>query len=188
MADTAKDKLKDLTEKQKAFCREYVFDWNGTRAYKVAYPDAKYAGAQASASRMLKKKSINEYIASIYPEHDQRKNDKRKEEDEYVKTHDIGYIYIINIKGTNFYKIGRSMNGGASRLKSMQTGMPYDLILIKNIKCENQCDVERGLHKQFKKYLVRGEWFELDIDLLNFVISAVENKRVSKVQYEIIYN
>jgi phage terminase small subunit len=26
----------ELTEKQKIFCREYIFDWNGTRAAKVA--------------------------------------------------------------------------------------------------------------------------------------------------------
>ena len=36
--ETKKEKnlLKPLTEKQKAFCREYVIDWNASRAYKAA--------------------------------------------------------------------------------------------------------------------------------------------------------
>jgi phage terminase small subunit len=55
-----------LTEKQKAFCREYIYDWNATRAYKAVYPDAKSdAGARASSSDLLTNPNINDYIEFI---------------------------------------------------------------------------------------------------------------------------
>ena len=56
----------ELTEKQKAFCREYIFDWNATRAYLNAYPDVKDADvAKASASRLLTNVNVKAYIDEI---------------------------------------------------------------------------------------------------------------------------
>lgn len=40
----------ELTERNKIFCREYVFDWNATRSYKIAYPDIKDNNVAAAAS------------------------------------------------------------------------------------------------------------------------------------------
>ena len=58
--------MAELTEKQKIFCREYIYDWNGTRAYKVAYPDVKKEeSAKAAASRLLTNVNISEYIELI---------------------------------------------------------------------------------------------------------------------------
>lgn len=55
----------ELNENHKAFCREYVFDWNGTRAYQVAYPKCKEDVARANASRLLTKANIKAYIEEI---------------------------------------------------------------------------------------------------------------------------
>lgn len=58
--------MSELTEKQKIFCREYIYDWNGTRAYKAAYPDVKKEeSAKAAASRLLANVNISEYIELI---------------------------------------------------------------------------------------------------------------------------
>ena len=55
-----------LTEKQKAFCREYVIDWNATRSYLAAYPSVKSeSAARACASRLLTKANIQEYCELI---------------------------------------------------------------------------------------------------------------------------
>lgn len=57
---------KELNEKQKIFCREYIFDWNQTRAYLKAYPDCKeYHSAGVSAHKLLKITKISEYITKI---------------------------------------------------------------------------------------------------------------------------
>lgn len=57
--------LKKLTEKQKAFCREYIYDWNGSRSYKVAYPKANDLTARVEASKFLTKPNIKAYCEDI---------------------------------------------------------------------------------------------------------------------------
>ena len=59
--ETIKEVFK-LTMPQKKFCEEYIFDWNGSRAYKVAYPKTTDASARVLASGLLTKVNINEYI------------------------------------------------------------------------------------------------------------------------------
>lgn len=56
----------DLTYKQKRFCEEYILDWNGSRAYKVAYPNIKNdETARAGASRLLTYDNVKLYIKEI---------------------------------------------------------------------------------------------------------------------------
>ena len=54
---------KDLTNKQKAFCREYVIDHNGTQAAIRAGYSKKTANEQAA--RLLAKVSVKDYIARL---------------------------------------------------------------------------------------------------------------------------
>ena len=55
-----------LTKSQIEFCREYIYDWNASRAYKVAYPGIKNdAVARANSSKLLTKSNIKEYIEFI---------------------------------------------------------------------------------------------------------------------------
>ena len=57
---------KNLTNKQKSFCKEYLFDWNATRAYKKIYDNIKNDNSAAAASsRMLRLVKIKEYIDEI---------------------------------------------------------------------------------------------------------------------------
>lgn len=59
----AKDALSGLTDKQKVFCREYIFDWNATRAAKAAGYSEDTAGSIGSEN--LKKPEIQEFIKEI---------------------------------------------------------------------------------------------------------------------------
>jgi phage terminase small subunit len=55
--------MADLTEKQKIFCREYIYDWNATRAAKVAgYSEA---SAYSIGSENLRKPEIQAYITEV---------------------------------------------------------------------------------------------------------------------------
>lgn len=56
---------KDLTEAQKHFCREYIFDWNGSRAYKAAYPGVEDSTARTNASKLLTNANIQQYCDDI---------------------------------------------------------------------------------------------------------------------------
>ena len=62
---TTKEKLKPLTESQKVFCNEYILDYNGTRSYQVAYPDASYDSAKVNASRLLTNDNVLQYIGDL---------------------------------------------------------------------------------------------------------------------------
>jgi phage terminase small subunit len=68
MAKKVNDSLDEttLTEKNKIFCREYIFDWNATRSYLIAYPNVKDPlVAAAAASRLLINVNIQDYITEI---------------------------------------------------------------------------------------------------------------------------
>jgi len=59
-----------MTDKQKRFCEEYceewLFEFNGTKAYRAAYPDVKSDNAAAvGASKLLRNAKIQEYIQEL---------------------------------------------------------------------------------------------------------------------------
>jgi phage terminase small subunit len=62
-----KDPLDELglTEKNKIFCREYIFDWNAARAYRIAYPNISEDNARIAACKLLTNINIQEYITEI---------------------------------------------------------------------------------------------------------------------------
>jgi len=60
-----KPSTKGLSPKQKAFCREYIFDWNATRAYKIAYPNSGDLTARVEACKLLTKPNVKQYCELI---------------------------------------------------------------------------------------------------------------------------
>jgi len=58
----AEEIIADLNDKQKAFCREYVRDWNGRRSYHAAYPNNTNETADVNASKLLSNTKVQEYI------------------------------------------------------------------------------------------------------------------------------
>jgi|SRR6188768_3995067 len=56
---------KELTESQKAFCREWIYDFNGSRAYKIAYPGVNDDTARANASKLLANPNIRAFAKEI---------------------------------------------------------------------------------------------------------------------------
>lgn len=58
-----------LTEKNKKFCRAYIANrYNGAKAYLEVCPEMDYDIACASASRLLKKPEVMEYIKELQRE------------------------------------------------------------------------------------------------------------------------
>jgi len=54
-----------LTEKQDVFVREYLIDYNGTKAYMRAYPDSSYDSASVSSHHLLRNPKIEARIAEL---------------------------------------------------------------------------------------------------------------------------
>ena len=58
--------IEGLNENQRMFCREYIYDWNGTRAYKKVYGEHLTDNvAGVSANQLLRIPKIKEYMTEI---------------------------------------------------------------------------------------------------------------------------
>lgn len=66
-ANKTEDKATELNERQKKFCDEYIYDWNATRSYNIAYPDEKRSNdtTRSNASQLLTNPNIQAYIKEI---------------------------------------------------------------------------------------------------------------------------
>lgn len=88
-------------------------------------------------------------------------------------------IYFIEAVGTPFVKIGRTRHSAKSRLSSLRTGCPYPLRIIRmlavNLKRESQ--LEKQLHRKFKKYRAEGEWFALTEEQIIEAVHAIARVR-----------
>lgn len=74
-----------MTDKQRKFADEYVFDCNATRAYKAAYPNIKNDSvARANGSRLLANADIKRYIQEKLDEISSAKTAKAAEVMEYL--------------------------------------------------------------------------------------------------------
>jgi hypothetical protein len=72
------------------------------------------------------------------------------------------YIYFIQAGKSGPIKIGKA-NNIQQRLATFQTAHVDTLQLLGQIDCKSEADafiVEKTLHRKFKKYHIRGEWFE----------------------------
>lgn len=74
-----------MTDKQRKFADEYVFDCNATRAYRAAYPNIKNDSvARANGSRLLANADIKSYIQEKLDEISSAKTAKAAEVMEYL--------------------------------------------------------------------------------------------------------
>jgi hypothetical protein len=71
-----------------------------------------------------------------------------------MATNELG-TYMIAQKGGPYVKIGAALNV-AKRIRDLQMASPLELYVAMWIP---NFDMERQLHKQFKIYKIRGEWF-----------------------------
>lgn len=68
-----------LTEKQKAFCREYFSNGgNGTQAYLTAYDSNSEVSASVEASRLLARDDIREYLDSLNKPSEEKAQSERE--------------------------------------------------------------------------------------------------------------
>jgi len=97
---------------------------------------------------------------------------------EYIKYHNESknytklsppkqFVYLMRNNRSGYYKIGRSVNP-KFRESTLQAQEP-------NVELLDTCiapkELERELHQQYSNKRLRGEWFELDIDDVNKIIT-----------------
>lgn len=83
-----------------------------------------------------------------------------------------GFVYFIRIMyegKKNIVKIGSAIDIDV-RKRSIETGNPFETILIGYIKSVNFRSIEKGIHKKFSQANLRQEWYELDIEKVKMII------------------
>tara|TARA_Y100000817_G_scaffold107864_2_gene84451 strand:+ start:864 stop:1334 length:471 start_codon:yes stop_codon:yes gene_type:complete len=73
-------------------------------------------------------------------------------------------VYLMQDTTNNFYKIGRSKKP-RYRERTLQAEKPTIELLLCFVGC---CEDEKYLHDHFKEKRIRGEWFNLDDDDVEF--------------------
>ena len=85
-------------------------------------------------------------------------------------------VYLIRSGDTDMYKIGYTSGQIKKRMKSLQTGCPYPLSIVKVIN-DNQ-HKEKWLHEKFDMYRKHGEWFKLDNETLIDVCDSMDEENI----------
>lgn len=84
---------------------------------------------------------------------------------------DMCYVYLIRCSGSTYYKIGVANDVG-DRMAGLQTGCPYELVLIMTCGFETRTaatTAEAGVHRNLAKHRMHGEWFDLPKDVADLV-------------------
>jgi len=91
------------------------------------------------------------------------------------------FVYLIEAVGTEFYKIGRT-NKIAQRLKELATGSHARLRLVHAVQTGDSVRLERELHKVFRSYRAKGEWFLMAPDVVKqvTVLMSLPEKSIAK--------
>lgn len=71
-----------------------------------------------------------------------------------------GHIYLFQLEGTNFYKVGLSRDV-KRRLKAVNAHSPMTVNLVESIRVELTGPAERFIHNRLRQYHVKSEWFDL---------------------------
>ncbi|KAL8660624.1 MAG: hypothetical protein Q9202_006369 [Teloschistes flavicans] len=102
-----------------------------------------------------------------------------------------GFVYLIHMNGTTFYKIGMSLDP-PTRLGTLQTGNPYLLALRRTQAVSDMRNAESGLHQQFEAHRMLNtnamEWFDFNdgTDLVESAFDAfvVEESSTSESHFQ----
>jgi hypothetical protein len=88
-----------------------------------------------------------------------------------------GYIYLLVDFGSDpeKYKIGITTGKIEKRIKSLQTGNPDEIVLLKFYKSKFYRQIEKSLHRKYGHLKTNGgkEWFTLPPDnIFDFVVEC----------------
>ena len=101
----------------------------------------------------------------------------------------MGYVYLIEDRNNNCFKIGVTKGDPEKRLKKLQTGNPSKLEIKYLYECEYPYRLESMLHTHYKSYNELNEWFSLEnpndflnkcVELNNVIYSLKNNPFFAK--------
>ncbi len=120
--------------------------------------------ANGTLYRVLKLKIEykNRFIRAqrVWVESQNKLRETKTREQIFLENIEDRLVYIIKIKGLDYYKIGMSY-GFKNRLIALQTVLPFELEVVMLLYSERYDKLESDLHKRFSHKCIKGEWFQL---------------------------
>lgn len=111
--------------------------------------------------------TIDEYNCNRRREVDEHHNRPTKTKSN--KKNYPGWIYLL--RGENgLYKIGMTKRTPDQRLAEFSPKLPFDSLLVDTIESQDAVRLELEIHERFADKRVRGEWFALNQEDLNWFI------------------
>jgi predicted GIY-YIG superfamily endonuclease len=88
------------------------------------------------------------------------------------------YLYIIQMKGTLYYKIGIT-NNLAKRLLALQTGNPIKLYIVRYYLIYTDANrLEKLIHSYLSEYHIHLEWYSISISKLKDIEMIINKHNV----------
>lgn len=124
----------------------------------------------------FKKNKSGDYI--IFPKHISGRNSLRKLAAKKVKR---GYVYLIQIDGTPYFKLGVS-TVPQRRLRDIKSYIPMDIIVHTINEINDPYGFEMGILNEFKHRLHRNEWFAFEVDEAKEIMIRLHNTQVDETK------
>lgn len=78
-----------------------------------------------------------------------------------------GFVYLLH-SSIGYYKIGRSISPEV-RVKAFSVEMPFEIKLECLVESKDMHELELYFHRHFKDKRVKGEWFQLDAQDVEYI-------------------
>jgi len=82
-----------------------------------------------------------------------------------------GFLYFVEAKENSLFKIGMTRGSPLRRLPTIQTGCPYEIRLHSALYYDDCHEKEREFHRLLAGYRTRGEWYKIDVLILEELIT-----------------
>lgn len=110
-------------------------------------------------NKKMKKGHIGFYCMNLNEAQDYLKEKKEVNITANNNGNSQGYLYFITKGCEEFVKIGYTTGEVEDRRKQLQTASQEELKIVKAFNLDNVKLWEKHLHRIFKKYVIKGEWF-----------------------------
>lgn len=183
-------KKESLNASQEEFCKEYIFDFNATRAYQKAYPESSYESAMSSSCDLLRKPKIQDYIKTLQEDLEKQANISRLmvlQEHKKLAFSSMSRLHDTWITRKEFEELGEDERDCISEIqtrvvkKNIGTKQEPEIVDVEEIKVKLY-DKQKALdsiskmlgYNEAEKHAVSGSMINYNTD-----VTKEEAKRIS---------
>lgn len=147
--------------------------WIGSNFGAVTIKEAHslISAANSHIQKFKNDESVRAFNKRFMRDHQQKLSDDLNKSIK-EKSKQSGYIYLMLDEVNGFIKIGYSKNP-LHRERTLQSEKPTIKLIF---KAQASLKFEKEMHEFFSEYRVRGEWFNVEPNVIIEIIDSFDNK------------